>query len=247
MLEHLARDDQDLDGDQDTAEYRPYAVHEDFQHTVRALSDAGGAVVERYRYPDPYGETETEDASGSPLGPFASRVHHLKRLHGGVTDAATGLYDFRNRWLEPATGAWTARDPLGDVDSLNLYQAFLQVPAMLVDTFGLACTPCPGAQGFMGTLTCLHTGLPSKEAARLACYADARRKAERSIEEAGAWCCPEKPCRQDLRIAVAFDKCYEDCFYGQCVIACNRVPMSWSVICTEIPWAGLYPLAPGRK
>ena len=79
-----------LDGDQDTAEYRPYAVHEDCQHTVRALSDAGVAVVERYRYPAPYGETETEDASGNPLGPFAIRVHHLARLHGGVTDAATG-------------------------------------------------------------------------------------------------------------------------------------------------------------
>ncbi len=137
MLEHLARDDQDLDGDQDTSEYRPYAVHEDFQHTVRALSDAGGAVVERYRYPDPYGGTETEDGSGNPLGPFASRVHHLKRLHGGVTDAATGLYDFRNRWLEPETGAWTARDPLGDVDSLNPYGFLLCSPLDGTDAFGL--------------------------------------------------------------------------------------------------------------
>ncbi len=53
-------------------------------------------------------------------------------------DAATSLEDYRNRWLEPATGAWTTRDPLGDVDALNLYASFGGNSLLQVDRFGLA-------------------------------------------------------------------------------------------------------------
>jgi hypothetical protein len=47
MLEHIALDTNDLDADTNTTEYRPYAVHEDFQSTVWGLSDTDGELLER--------------------------------------------------------------------------------------------------------------------------------------------------------------------------------------------------------
>ena len=44
MLEHIALDTEDIDGDTNTTEYRQYAVHEDFQSTVWALSDVAGEI-----------------------------------------------------------------------------------------------------------------------------------------------------------------------------------------------------------
>jgi len=137
MLEHVALDDADVDGDQDTSEYRVYAAHEDFQHTVWGLSDATGALAERYRYGNPYGDNVAEQADGTPLGPFGSRVHQQKRWHGAVVDPVTELADHRLRWLDPETGSWLSRDPLGVHDSTNLYQAMLAAPTVGTDPWGL--------------------------------------------------------------------------------------------------------------
>ena len=63
MLEHIALDTNDLDSDTDTTEYRPYAVHEDFQSTVWGLSDTDGDILERYNYTDPYGVSDSEDVT----------------------------------------------------------------------------------------------------------------------------------------------------------------------------------------
>jgi RHS repeat-associated protein len=90
-------------------------------------------VVESFSYPDGHGYSETAGQSA----PYASNFHHKKRLHGGVVEAATGLYDFRNRWMVPETGAWMSRDPLGDIDSSNLYQAWMANPVLARDPDGL--------------------------------------------------------------------------------------------------------------
>lgn len=138
MLEHIALDTNDLDSDTDTTEYRPYAVHEDFQSTVWGLSDTDGDILERYNYTDPYGVSDSEDAAASALGDFATEVYHRKRLHGGFIEKASELYDFRNRWLDPEAGGWLSRDPLGFVDSWNQYQAFRADPLTRTDRFGLS-------------------------------------------------------------------------------------------------------------
>ena len=147
MLEHIALDTNDIDGDSDTTEYRQYAVHEDFQNTVWALSDAATSVVERYVQDDPYGLSHTLDSSNADIGAFASEIFHIKRMHGGVIDEELELYDFRNRWLSPQRGQWMSRDQLGQVDSWNLMQFAFGRPLQVSDVNGLKgdgwVYPCP--------------------------------------------------------------------------------------------------------
>lgn len=145
MLEHIALDTNDVDTDSNTTEYRQYAVHEDWQNSVWSLSDTSGAIVERYEQDDPFGASHTLDNSDTNIGNFASNVYHLKRMHGGVTEKVSGLYDFRNRWYSPISGGWLSRDPLEYFDSENLYQGILSGPLHLTDTFGNSTDyPCPG-------------------------------------------------------------------------------------------------------
>jgi len=147
MLEHVALDTNDLDGDQDTDEYRGYAVHEDYQDTVWGLSDTDGDLVERYRYREPYGDNYAEDGSDARVGDYASDAYEAKRLHGGVVSEALEVYDFRSRWLDPEVGGWRSRDPQGVSDSPNLYQAFWSRPLSVTDQSGSKIIPCPGAIG----------------------------------------------------------------------------------------------------
>ena len=51
------------------------------------------------------------------------------------------------RWQEPATGAWTARDPLGDVDGLNLYSFVSGNPPNRMDPTGLSAEDKPSSPG----------------------------------------------------------------------------------------------------
>lgn len=56
----------------------------------------------------------TVDCHAGPEGlPFG--------FHGAFKSPATGLVYFRNRWLSTRTGEWLSQDPLGAVDSANLY------------------------------------------------------------------------------------------------------------------------------
>jgi len=90
-----------------------HLVH-DFQGSWLALADAGGSVLERYRY-SPFGEVSVEDAAGNPL---AASAHGVDRFFPGRPfDALTGLYDLRARWYDPAPGAFLSPDPLGFHDS----------------------------------------------------------------------------------------------------------------------------------
>jgi RHS repeat-associated protein len=42
-------------------------------------------------------------------------------LHGAFKSDGSGLVYFRNRWFSTRTGEWISRDPLGNIDSTNLY------------------------------------------------------------------------------------------------------------------------------
>ncbi|HHQ49723.1 MAG TPA: hypothetical protein ENK19_12675, partial [Acidobacteria bacterium] len=54
----------------------------------------------------------------------ASTAGNDRYLHGRPYLPDLGLYDYRARYYEPATGTFLELDPLGPVDSPNLYQAF---------------------------------------------------------------------------------------------------------------------------
>lgn len=105
------------------------------------LSDTSGAQVERYLYSDPYGMSSTVDASGTGIGDYASEVYHQKRLHGGVVDAATELYDFRNRWMDSKSGVWHSPDLAGGLVAAkwNHYQVCESAPTVLLDVDGTEC------------------------------------------------------------------------------------------------------------
>jgi RHS repeat-associated protein len=68
----------------------------------------------------------------------ASQVGNDRFLHGRPWMRSVGLYDHRARFYEPATMSFLEPDPLGPVDSPNLYQGFGFDGLNLVDPMGLA-------------------------------------------------------------------------------------------------------------
>lgn len=75
--------------------------HYDALGSTRALSDASGAVTDRYGY-DGYGRLAT--STGATVNPH--------RFTGDRFDDALGFYDFRARNYDPAVGRFIGRDPL---------------------------------------------------------------------------------------------------------------------------------------
>lgn len=57
---------------------------------------------------------------------------------GAVADPLSGLLYLRNRWYDPGIGIWLSQDPLGDVDSPNLYGFVAGRPHERTDPLGLA-------------------------------------------------------------------------------------------------------------
>ncbi|MEK7857186.1 MAG: RHS repeat-associated core domain-containing protein [Acidobacteriota bacterium] len=109
-----------------------YFYHSNNLYSVAAITNAAGAVVERYRY-DPYGKVtilapdgteRTESAIGNPW-----------TFTGRRLDAETGLYYFRARYYSAELGRFIGRDPLGYVDGMGLYGNYFSPNGM--DPLGL--------------------------------------------------------------------------------------------------------------
>lgn len=72
------------------------------------------------------GSTQCPRLGGLPFG-----------FHGAYKSPAHGLLYFRNRWYSAEAGQWLTQDPLGEVDSVNLY-AFNRFDSVnFIDPFGL--------------------------------------------------------------------------------------------------------------
>lgn len=115
-----------------------YELARDFQGSMLALmertSPSSVTVVERYRY-EPFGAVEIEDGSGQPLS--GSAFINDRFFMGRVWDAEIGIYDVRARWYEPIGGVFISPDPLGAVDSWNLFQYGLAEPQSVFDASGM--------------------------------------------------------------------------------------------------------------
>jgi RHS repeat-associated protein len=61
-------------------------------------------------------------------------------------DQKVGFNYFRYRYQDPRSGRFVCRDPLGEVDALNLYQLGLNSPVVFIDPLGQRVT-CGGVGG----------------------------------------------------------------------------------------------------
>jgi RHS repeat-associated protein len=94
---------------------------QDEMANVERLTDTTGATLERYEYSG-YGRFRVFDEEDEERSASAYAWRHL--FHGRPHDPLLDAYDFRARVLWPEIGRFGQEDPLGTVDSLNLFQAF---------------------------------------------------------------------------------------------------------------------------
>ena len=114
-----------------------YYALTDIQGTVHGFADAGGNLVARYSY-DAWGNVLSADISAPDL------ADNRYLFQGREYSWATGLYNFRLRWYDPATGRWLSKDPIGISGGLNLYAFCGNDPVNYVDPWGL----CRDDEGF---------------------------------------------------------------------------------------------------
>jgi RHS repeat-associated protein len=117
--------------------------HRNQQYSIVGLSDAAGALVERYAY-TAYGELTilAPDRTLRATSSFQNRYTYT----GREWDPTLRLYYFRARWLEPKAGRFIGRDPLGYVDGMGLYGAYFAVWGL--DPNGLKIARYVEAQGW---------------------------------------------------------------------------------------------------
>lgn len=60
---------------------------------------------------------------------------------GREYDRESGLYYYRARYYDPVAGRFVSRDPIGQVDSVNLYQYGKNNPVRYLDPTGLNSKP----------------------------------------------------------------------------------------------------------
>lgn len=140
----------------------PYCFHYDGNGNVVEITDASGTVVASYRY-DAYGRTLT--VSGS----YAATNRY--RFSTKQVELASGLYYYGYRFYDPANGRWTARDPIGETDGVNVYALLLNGPIHYVDYLGLDGCSCPGCN-------CANNTHPSDDAAAQEAGEEARKMAK---------------------------------------------------------------------
>ena len=108
----------------------------DITYDVVALTDATGAVVERFLY-DPYGKSTVLDANFALDADGASDYDWEYRFTSREFDKETGLDYFRARYYASNVGKFVNRDPLEYPDGYNMYGGYF-VPNEL-DPNGTKC------------------------------------------------------------------------------------------------------------
>jgi len=113
-----------------TAGSAVYYLAYDQVGSLRVVTDSAGTVVKQIDY-DSFGNI-LSDSNPTFAVPFG--------FAGGLHDHGTGLVRFGARDYDPATGEWTAKDPIdfGGGD-LNLLSYVANDSVNLIDPFGEAC------------------------------------------------------------------------------------------------------------
>lgn len=131
----IAPDVADVDGDENTAELMTFYYHHNMLGSVTHITDESENVVERYKYL-PYGGTTIKDGDGTDLN-GESAIENPFMYTARRLDEETGLYHYRRRAYDPATGRFLQRDPLGYVDGPSLYTYVSGRPTLCSDPLGL--------------------------------------------------------------------------------------------------------------
>ena len=110
-------------------------THRDDLNSLTSITNDNGDILERYEYGD-YGQVSFFNAAGLSIPAPAYNAQHLYTGRSLIT--GTGLYDYRFRVLDPETGRFNQRDPLGYFDSMNMYAYVINNPFALIDPYGLS-------------------------------------------------------------------------------------------------------------
>ncbi len=125
---------------------KTYFIHESMAGSTLAVTDSSGNIVEEVRY-DAFGKPYFFDGSGSPLPRSKLGLRYL--YHGMPYDYDLKLYHTLARHYNPDTGSFLQPDPLGYVDTGNLYLFAGHNPLLFADPYGLAKSFVSGVSNFV--------------------------------------------------------------------------------------------------
>ncbi|MBI9019483.1 MAG: RHS repeat-associated core domain-containing protein [Phycisphaerae bacterium] len=132
--------------------YQLYYQLQDHLYSSVALLDQNNTVVQRVEY-DSYGKpSKLNDNYTTFSGTDTGNPYCFTGRRVDVIDSGDKVLQYsRNRYLDYETGRWLSHDPLGYVDTLNMYEYVISNPLSYTDPYGLQLTmnPCAlAAAGF---------------------------------------------------------------------------------------------------
>jgi RHS repeat-associated protein len=104
-----------------------YPLYDGTGHVI-ALTNSDKELLAEYAY-GPFGELIHAKGPAAQANPWRYATKYF--------DPETGLYYFGKRYLDPITGQWLSREPLGESESVNLYAYCHNDPINKVDVLGL--------------------------------------------------------------------------------------------------------------
>jgi RHS repeat-associated protein len=109
---------------------------QDLQGNIVCLVDPETKEIkESYNY-SAFGEEAIFDSNGAEIK--ESRLGNAWQYQAKRIDQETGLIYFGNRYYDPKIGRWISPDPLGEIDSPNLYLFCHNNPLTYADHLGLS-------------------------------------------------------------------------------------------------------------